>query len=296
MISYKILSKSELCKQKLAFSAKRIETLLDCIAKYGDGNVAVCFELSQLFVRVFDGREYFFLYPEIEGLDASDDIDLIAEYAVKEEIGLLFREVPADRLSSLCGRFCYSDLRLEAGDRNTYSVRMRSEADIIGRVPTVKEKEITLSAIKPKDILAYAGVCREESALSLWGYDYREDEPNPSDKYFYDIQRSEFERGVSMTFGVRWRRQLIGEASFYAFDYRGGAEIGFRLLPDYRGMGLGRATLEALFAAAEEIGLDTLYATVDNRNTPSLELLSQYMDKETEENGLTHFVLRGEEI
>ena len=296
MISYRLLSESDLCKPKFAFSVKIKEKLLDCIEKYGVGNVAVCPELSQPFARIFDGNEYFFLYPETEGEDASDDIDLIAEYAVKEEIGLLFREVPADRLSSLCGRFCYSDLRREAGERNTYSVRMRSEVDIIGRVPTVSEGEITLSAIKSKDISEYACICRDESALSLWGYDYREDEPNPSDRYFYEIQRSEFERGVSMTFGVRWKRQLIGEASFYAFDYRGGAEIGFRLLPDYRGRGLGRATLEALFAAAEDIGLGTLYATVDNRNIASLALLSQYMDRENEENGLTHFILNGEEF
>jgi RimJ/RimL family protein N-acetyltransferase len=151
-----------------------------------------------------------------------------------------------------------------------------------------------LSGLKKKDVAQYARICRDESALEFWGYDYRDDEPFSEDGYFYDCQRRELERGTSVTFGVRYRGNLIGEAALYAFDYRGGAQISFRILPEYRGRGLGRKTLLALFSAAENIGLNTLYATVCNKNIPSTSLISQYMDKENEKDGVVRFVLRGE--
>ena len=297
MISFKIFSKRDLCKENIANTPVLGKKLKELLIEYGEGNIAVCFDMPIPAVRIFDGEEYSFLYPyaddaRIEG----DAIESIAEYAVKEEIGLVFKDVKRDRLSFVSGRFLYSDVRCESFAGDNYSVRIRSEADLVSSIPTVKAGEITLSRLKKHDISEYARLCRDESILEVWGYDYREDAPSAPDEYFYNVQLSEFLRGVSMTFCVRWKKKLIGEASFYAFDYRGGAEIGFRLLPEYRGMGLGRATLLALFAAAEEISLDTLYATVDNKNIPSLSLISQYMDKEREEENITHFILKGEEM
>jgi len=296
MLSFKTLIAKDIRKLNITKRRENLVKIKNLLLEYGEGNVAVCSLEEAVLIRIFDGYEYSFLYPKDLCDDkASQIIELIAEYAVREEIGLLIRSVPKDALSLVAGSFCYADVRCEDVAGGLYSVRMRSEADIIGKVPTVKGGAVTLCAIRERDIPDYAGVCRDESSLHLWGYDYREDEPKASDEYFYNIQLSEFCRGVSMTFAVKQGRKLIGEASFYAFDYKGGAEIGFRLLPEYRGKGLGRATLEALLLCAEEIGLNTLYATVDKRNTASIKLISGYMDKAYENEKLIHFILKGEE-
>ena len=297
MISFKMLLEEDLCKLRFAYSSDFEEKIQNLLSEYGQGNVAVCLELPCPAVRIFDGREYFFLYPASDREeDSQTAVQKIAEYAVKEEIGLVFRGVPSRELASLCGAFCYCNIMCENPERSTYSVRMRSEADLLQRIPTVRAGGVALSMLKKKDIANYARICREESALVFWGYDYREDEPSAPDEYFYNTSLSEFNRGVSMTFGVRRKGELIGEASFYAFDYTGGAEIGFRLLPQYRGRGLGRATLEALLIAGEQIGLNTIYATVDKRNSASLSLLSDYMDRLEDSEGLARFILRGEQI
>ena len=296
MLSFKILLESEICKYNFTENPETTENLSELLSKYGEGNVALCLFSDTALIRIFDNEEYSFLYPcRLPQGKTVEAVDAIAEYAVREEIGLLFQRVPKAALMTLVGNFCYCDVRREDFESEYYTVRMRSEADLMGKAPTVKGDGVTLSALKRKDIPEYAAVCREQSGLLHWGYDYREDEPTASDEYFYNVQLSELYRGVSMTFGVRLGAKLIGEASFYAFDYKGGAEIGFRLLPEYRGRGLGRATLEALLLAAERIGLFTIYATVDKKNLPSLSLISQYMDKIEEKDEIIRFILKGEE-
>ena len=292
MISFKNIRSPEICKEMFAKTPYASEYLFDLAKNLGDGSVAVCEALGSTLVRCFDGEEYFFLSPS-DGFSA-EAVEAIREYAVREEIGLLFKGVRRRDLGRIAGAFRYSDVRIGDPYRGLYSVRIRSECDLIKKAPTVRGR-VTLSALTKRDIADYAAVCREESGNELWGYDYREDERFASDEYFYNTQLSEFMRGVSLTFGVRYKGRLIGEAAFYAFDYKGGAEVSFRLLPEYRGRGLGRATLEGLLSAAEQIGLTAIYATVDKRNEASLHLVGEYMDEYGEAEDRKRFVLRGEE-
>ena len=85
-------------------------------------------------------------------------------------------------------------------------------------------------------------------------------------------------RGESLTLAVRFNEKFIGEATFYAFDGMGGAEIAIRLLPESRGMGLGKLTVSALFEYAAKIGLTKLSAFIDKRNTASIKLFSNFLE------------------
>lgn len=290
MISFKIVEKAKIGKEKFTNCGIEKKKLLELLNIWGEGNVAIARGISETLIRIFDGEEYFFICPSLE-IDSAKEI---AEYAVKEEIGLRFSRVTADGLSRLLGIFSYADVRLTDPEERLFSVRIRSEADLLSRIPRIKSGKMSLCKITRKDITDYAAVCREETGLKYWGYDYREDEPDASDDYFFKTQRSEFMRGVCLTFGVRYCGKLIGEAALYAFDYKGGCELSFRILPEYRGKGHGRETLEMLFMAAEEVGLTALYATVDKRNEASLALISQYMDKDSETDGRVRFVLCGQ--
>lgn len=291
MISFKTLNEIEKCKEMFAYDPETADKIAELAEAYGEECIGVCRFLGQVLLRVFDGEEYYFLCPRG---DIPQAARAIREYAVKEEIGLVFKETHSEDLSLLCSEFLYYDVRLSDPSARLFTVRVKSECDLITAPPSVSESGVRLCALKKKDIPEYGRLCREESALTYWGYDYRDDGADGSDEYFYRTQLAELERGVSLTLAVRWGGRLIGEACLYAFDYVGGAEISFRLLPEYRGKGLGRATLESLFAVAEEVGVLTLYATVDSRNAVSLSLLSQYMDRLGEENGRVKFILSGE--
>ena len=293
MISFEILDKADICKEKFAYPDKMLKKLNDYLDIYGEGNVGVCQAFGTVLLRIFDTEKYFFVYPDSK--DTATAVDAIRRYCVKEEISLIFKKVPGDCLSSLCGGFLYSDVRIEDFGEGLYTVIIKNECDLLASMPRVRGR-LSLSPILKKDIYDYSRICRDESGLKFFGYDYREDVESVSDEYFYHAQLSEFNRSVSLTLGVRYEKKLIGEAALYAFDYLGGAELSFRLLPEYRGKGLGRLTLEGIFELAETVGLRTLYATVDERNIASLSLISQYMDDLGAEDGRKRFILRGEEI
>ncbi len=266
----------------------------DIIEYYGE-NAACCFFDGILILRLFDGEGYFFsLYKTEERAALINAIEQIREYAIKEEIGLTFKNIAPSELGVLLSAFDYAEIVSQDRQRLFYTVRIQSEAMRLCELPRVLGERITLAEIGEKDAPDYERLCMEESALEFWGYDYRLDGDIP-DGYFYNMQRAEFERGTSLTLGAYMSGKLIGEGSFYAFDYKGGAEIAFRLLPEYRGQGLGRELLELLLSVAEELSLSAVYATVNKNNTVSLRLLSDYMDTVSSDGEILHLCALGEE-
>ena len=257
---------------------------------------AYCLYAGFLTERFYDEeRGYCFGYPRKfeDGGDISELIDGIAAYAVKEEIPLAFCGVPREELSTLC-RFSHITADAEDSEQKSYRVRIESELSLARDIPRATVGSVTLTAMRRSDKKKYYELCTDEERNEFWGYDYREDEPNPSVSYFYDVAERERAFGTALSLAIRCGGKFIGEASLYAFDLRAGAEVSFRLFKNKWGHGLGRMTLEALFEIAEALSLNRLYATVDRRNTRSVRLLSDYMDKEREENGLLHFVMKAE--
>ena len=278
--------------------SRKAKEILSRLAKErGEENVAFTFYRGCILVRLFCEGGYSFLYPQKEdrSCDVSEAIEAIREYAVREEIGLLFEEVPKEELSTLISHFRRAEAAASDLGRGFYKVLVKSEADTLSEPPAVESEGLFLTPVSEEDIPEYARLCRDSSGLRFWGYDYREDTDGEADEYFYEEQKSEFSRGVSLCLAVRYEDKFIGEASFYAFDYLGGAEISFRLLPEYRGRGLGRRLLLAIFDFAAEISLLRLYATVNKNNLPSLVLVSEYMDKLSEDGDIFRFSLSAED-
>ncbi len=257
--------------------------------------IAFCPYEGFLILRLFDGSGYCFsvLHGEEKG-SYRDAVSAVCEYAVKEEVGLIFTSVLPSDLGELVSCFNYSEVCARDSGRTEYTVRIKSEADMLAEDLSLEFDEISLSPISEEDICEYARLCRDESALEFWGYDYREDGENFPDIYFYNMQAAELRRGTSLSLAARIDGRFVGEVSFYAFNYRGGASVAFRLLPEYRGRGIGRLLAEALLNAAEELSLHVLYASVNKNNIPSVRLLSEYFDRDGEEGEILHFTLYGE--
>ncbi len=293
MISFKIFSANE----PICLPESTLSMLGEYCSVFGEGLVGYCLYNGFLLLRFFDGEGYTFsvIPMDRDAVNAKDAVEAVCEYAVTEETGLTFVGISPELLGDIVRCFNYSEVCCEDACRSSFTVRIKSEADRLTEVFSLTEGDIELSELTEEDIPEYARLCRDEGCLEFWGYDYRGEAADADDGYFYKMQSAEFYRGTSVTFGARFDGRLIGEGSFYAFDYKGGAEIAFRLLPEYRGRGLGRALLEALLCAAEQLSLTAVYATVNKHNKPSVGLLSDYMDKESERDGILHFVLLAQE-
>lgn len=242
-----------------------------------------------LLVRIFDDGEYIFIYPIALAMDADERkaLDELRRYAVREEIPLLIYDLPEESVPTLEAMFRYTAIT-ECEDGLIAEVK--SELKLLCESPFATDGEISLSPLTEEDIPRYADISKNESLNKYWGYDYREDMPKPDDEYFYKAAKRGFDDGVSLSLGVRFNGELIGEGCFWGFDFLGGAEIGFKILPKWQSRGFGGRTLELLIKLGDEMGLLNLYATVKKENLPSCKLLDSKMKRCSEENGVYKYI------
>ncbi len=292
MISFRILasdSEREITESALAAipeaDIEEIEEILDSFS--GEAEVAVSAAHGCMLLRIFDG-EYLFPYPVAltDTADARSAVDEIRLYAIKEEIPLVFIDVPSEELDVLLSLFRHASTYAEDESGGFYTVRAYNELALIDDIPTESQGNIVLNALAGEDASAYFRLSTDKETNKYWGYDYSADAPGADEEYFLITACEEFARSVALSLAVRYDGQFVGESVLYAFDMQGGAECAIRLLPEYRGAQIGSATLDLVIKVAESIGLISLYATVNNANAASLALFAKRMEicEKTEEN------------
>ena len=258
--------------------------ILDSLVYDGDAEFAVSVSSGCLLIRICDMGRYGFLFP----FELTEDVDVrravldISEYAMREEIECAVYGVPSEELGA------FSDFRhtetLEETDSDTYTVVIKNECMLIEEIPELIGERVKLNEILPSDVSDYAKLSKDENVNKYWGYRYTEDCESPSDEWFYENMRSEFSRGVSVSFAVRLGDRFIGEVILYAFDGRGNAEIAVRLLPKFCGKGYARESLSLALTFARNIDLNEIRAVVNNENIPSIRLFSRLADRSEEED------------
>ena len=81
-----------------------------------------------------------------------------------------------------------------------------------------------------------------------------------------------------VNFAIRAGGRFVGETVLYRFDWKGGAELGCRVLPEYAGYGFG---VEAFQRTADwslyELGLYRLTAKCFHENKASRRMLESCM-------------------
>lgn len=279
MLSFKILTEEErdeglsllshsLPEADAEYLSEIVDSLID-----EDCEVALAASDGCLLVRLFDG-EYKFICPIAlsDSADGIGAIDSIRAYAVKEEIPLVLTDVPAEELGEVLGLFRHANIDAEDEERQSYTVRIISEAALLDAPISVELSDMRLDAITAEDDVLYAVLCKDKDTNKYWGYDYSLDMPDPTDAYFREENEGEIGRGVLMPLAVRIGGKFAGEAVLYRFDLLGGCECAVRLLPEYRGAGYATRALSALADIARSIGLINLYATVSVENVPSLKM------------------------
>ena len=240
---------------------------------------AACHCLGCLLIRCYDG-EYSFSYP-IPLSESADPLSAAMEiraYAVKEDVPLVFYDVPKEDMGALVTGFRHFNIDAEDRDGDSYRVKVMSEAALIDEIPTIEIEEVTLDAFTPEDDKKYSLLCRDKESNRFWGYDYSLDMPDPEDSYFREENEAEFDRGVLISFAVRVDGHFAGEALLCAFDLFGGCEVAVRLLPEYRRGGYATKALQGLREVAEAIGVTRLYSTVFSANEASVRMCERFFD------------------
>ena len=297
MISFTVLNKDgieEISKpyMECPFFEELTDILTDML-EVSDGvtEVAVCLISDTLLFRIYDGGEYLFPCPIglLDGWDFKSACLALAEYTVKELIPLRLTDVPREELASLSRIFPHIDATAYSDDEDTFFVKVNNECDMLDVFPTFEGERISLGRITEECGGAYANLCRDRELNRFWGYDVSEDMPNAPDEYFLSVVDNEFRDGVSLTLGVFYGGEFIGEAVVYNFDYLGGASIGVRLLPEFHGHGFGGESVESLISLCRDIGLSVVRAEVLVDNRCSVKMTARYMDEVKREQSKVYF-------
>ena len=246
-----------------------------------------------LSVRVFDYGRYSFIFPIplSDGADILSAVEKTVVYSYLEELEPVFLSVPSEDIGvfSLLG-YRHFDVDAASPDGAEYRVTLKNELSLADGISEATGGRISLSPITEADSRPYAKLCRDEKTNEFMGYDWREDYPDADDTLFVDICKREFEYCSALTLAVRLDGRLVGDAALHNFDYKGGADISLRILPEYRRRGYAKEALSLLLDISREIGLVRLYARVDNRNTPSLSLFSEKADQTEKQADVSVFV------
>lgn len=171
------------------------------------------------------------------------------------------------------------------------AVELHTELASLKKHPHTESERLTLELISERDIPAYNRLCLDDELNKYWGYDYRRDlRGELTEDYFYRDAMTGYSTKVSLSMAIRLNGEFIGEAVINEFDYRGGANIGIRLLPGFSGRGLGR---EAFAAACDyaiyTVGLRALTAYCYRENIPSYKMLKALMSLEGEDEKYYYF-------
>ena len=275
-----------------SLSDELITSLLD--GKEEDVEVAVTAIFGCACVRIFEYGEYIFLFPIdlTDGADTRAALSAVVRYAIREDLAVKLADIPREALSMLFEMgYRHIDIDATDPDGECFGARIKSECELVSRVPEISDTELTISELGPADEAAYARLSREQSGLEFWGYDYRHDRPDAPDGYFIATALEERAYGVALSLGARLEGELIGEVVFHAYDRRGGADFAFRLLPEYRGKGFGAKLFDLAVRAARAQGLVRLFGRVMKKNTACLSLIEKRMELTGDDGEVVNFAL-----
>jgi RimJ/RimL family protein N-acetyltransferase len=201
----------------------------------------------------------------------------------------LFTDVPRECLDVYSDVFRMCDARVYDDDDDLFFVKLENECSFLDSIPSVTDGELTLCEIKEEHLTEYARLCRDKDLNKYWGYDVTEDNEGDTDQYFLDVAMREFDTCIAVTLGIYLGDSFIGEGVIYEFDYKGGASLALRILPEYQKRGFGKRSFALLIEVARMMRLISLRAEVMEENLPSIKMTSHFLDVEKREGGRVYF-------
>lgn len=278
-----------LCEREREAAEEAINYYLDACE---DFEFAFSFFDGALLVRVFDLGRYFFLFPT--PLSETADIELAIEetvrYCILEELEPIFCGVTSEEIGIFLSiGYRHINVDADSPDSSEYRVSLKNELSFFDEVSDFTGERITLAMLSDSDAQAYEVLCADEKTNEFMGYSIREDYPDADETACLEIAAREFAYNSALTLAVRVGGQTVGDVALHNLDFKGGADVSVRILPEHRRKGYAKEALSLTLTLAEQIGLTRLYARVDNRNLPSLSLFEAEADYVDNQGDVTVF-------
>lgn len=245
-----------------------------------------------VLVRLFDG-EYKFPYPiaMTEYADELEAVMALRDYAVKEEIPLIICDIPTDAVDAISHLFKSPSFYAEDADGEFLTMHAQTPIAHLGRFKKKREGKISLGALRRTDAAAYYRLLTDKETNRFWGYDFTDDYPCATPAELIAIAKGEIKNTTALPLAIRLGGRFIGEAILYAFDLSGGCECALRIKAEKRGHGYGTIALSLLVKTAKELGIENLYATVNENNESSVKLFKKAFTYCTKDGENLKFVL-----
>lgn len=209
-------------------------------------------------------RDYPGAYPAIA--------QMFAQTFADESIHYINREDDSGDLGLRKSKLNY--LPIEIVDK--YNLAVRRSIDALSKLPEIKAERIFLAPVQNEQANDYARFARDIDLNRYWGYDWREDAKGRpvSDLWFVHSARKDFKKKEELPLGIFVEGKLAGEAVLYNFGFLSEAEIGVRLLPEFRGQGYAKESLIALMRYGfSKLGLEKIEAKCYKENVDSEKAL-----------------------
>ena len=263
---------------EFAESERAFEYIEGCLSAEGEYELAFSLVGKTLIARVFELGRYFFLFPI--PLSESADINLAVcecvKYCTLEQIEPIFSAVPKAEIGAF-GSLGYRHINIDADtpDCSEYRVVLKNELSLSDFTGKYEGERISLSPLNESDTKAFAALCRDRETNKYMGYDWLSDYPDADDKTFLEVALREFNFDSALTLAVRLGSKTVGDVAIHNLDYKGGADVSVRILPEYRRLGYAREAFSLLLDAACDMGLVRIIARVHKDNAPSLSLFAE---------------------
>ncbi len=257
-----------------------------------DTSIAATFYDGCALIRVFDMGRYYFLPPEkiLPQGDVKNAFDAVLEYAKREELPFVFHSVPRDMLSDLLDGVRHADIDAEGPFGDSFCLKIKTECELTEEIFSAEEGDFEIRALENSDASVYKELCTDKELNKYYGYQISDDHPDMPKEDYIAIANAEFERGVALTLALVYKTRTVGDAIFYAFDGKGGAELAIRILSNMHGKGLGSRFLSLLLDYGRDMGLIRVMAFVKRENLPSVRMCGKFMKKEEVDEGRVKFL------
>lgn len=170
--------------------------------------------------------------------------------------------------------------------------------DAVAHPPEIETERLILRPVPDEDAAAFARLASDIVRNRYWGYDWREDSPEPpSEGWFLDMVREDFRHRREMSLGIYLGETLVGETVLHRFGYANEAEIGVRLLPEYENHGYAREAARAYTEYAfSKLGLERVEAKCFLENERSRRMLQNAGMREINSDGKYYYFYRTPEM
>ena len=226
-------------------------------------------------------RDYPGAYPTVA--------QLFARMFADENVHYINREDDSGDLGLRKSKLNY--LPVEIVDK--YNLAIRRSIDALSKLPEIESERVILAPVPNGDAAQYARLARDTELNRFWGYDWRDDAKGKdvSDAWFLNSARKDFKKKEEMPLGIYLDGKLAGEVILFNFGFLSEAEIGIRLLPEYRGRGLAKESLSAYMRYGfSKLGLEKIEAKCYKENVASEKaLLSAGMRRIGEDDTFYYF-------